>query len=200
MSIGFNCTVNALYYNFYRDKENSTCKPQLIIEYLEEYSEEGGSQRYEYYNTGDNDWGGNRGSAACWQAQTFSVGASGHAVNKVKMLAYRVGSPGTFTLSIRATSGGLPTGSDLTSGSVNANLWSTSPTWIEIPVTGYSLSANTKYAIVCRSSVGDADNYFCWRCDTTSPTYTGGNRAYSLDSGSSWSADNAIDFMFEVWS
>jgi hypothetical protein len=127
------------------------------------------------------------------------VGATGHTVNKVKIKAYRGGSPGTFTLSIRATSGGLPTGSDLTSGSINADLWSTSPTWIEIPVTEYSLSANTKYAIICRPTTGNTNNYFCWRGDWSSPTYTDGNRAYSLNSGSSWSADDNADFMFEVW-
>jgi hypothetical protein len=160
----------------------------------------GPNKFYEYYNTGDDDWGGNRGTSACWQAQTFTAAVTGHTVSTVKIKACRVGSPGTFTLSIRTTSNGLPTGSDLTSGNVNANLWSTTPTWISIPVTQYSLSANTKYAIVCRSSNGDANNYFCWRCDTTSPSYTGGNRAYSLNSGSSWSADNNQDFMFEVWS
>jgi hypothetical protein len=160
----------------------------------------GPNRFYEHYNTGDDDWGGNQGGAAIWQAQTFTAAVTGHTVSSVKIKAYRVGSPGTFTLSIRATSSGLPTGGDLTSGSVNANSWSTQATWISIPVTQFTLSASTKYAIVCRSSVGDANNYFCWQCDTTSPTYTGGNRAYSLNSGGSWSADNAQDFMFEVWS
>jgi hypothetical protein len=156
-------------------------------------------RRYEYYNTGDNDYAWNKGGTAIWQGQTFTVGAIGHTVSKVKIKAYRGGSPGTFTLSIHATSSGLPIGGNLTSGSVNANLWSTTPTWIEIPVTTYALSANTKYAIICRSTTGDTNNYFCWRCDTTSPTYTSGNRAYSLNSGSTWYNDTAQDFMFEVW-
>jgi hypothetical protein len=156
-------------------------------------------KRYEFYNTGDDDYGWNRGGANVWQAQTFTVGAIGHTVDSIKLKLFRAGNPGTFTVSIRATDGnGLPNGSDLTSGSVAGTSLPTTAAWFEIAVTQHTLSANTKYAIVCRSSTGDLSNYFAWRCDTSSPSYTSGNRAYSTNSGSTWSNDMNQDFMFEV--
>ena len=78
------------------------------------------STLYENYNTGDDAALGIYG--AIWAAQTFTVGAAGHTITSVKLLLYRYGSPGTVTVSIRATDGnGHPTGSDLTSGTTDGN-------------------------------------------------------------------------------
>jgi hypothetical protein len=157
-------------------------------------------QLYEYYNTGDGTASAVYGSA--WEAQTFTVGSVQHTVTSVKLKLYRVGSPGTVTVSIKATNGnGHPTGSDLTSGTTNGNTLTTSTSgeWREITLTEYTLSANTKYAIVVRAPSGIVNNYLGWRADLSSPTYTGGNREYSLNSGTSWAADPLTDLMFEVW-
>jgi len=158
-------------------------------------------QQYEYYNTGDDSFVGVRG--VYFKAQTFTVGAVGHAVTSVKLLLYRVGSPGTVTVSIRATDGTHPTGSDLTSGTINGNSLSTDSAgvWYEIALTSYALSADTKYAIVVRAPSGaDYNNELRWRYDSTSPTYNGGNREDSDSSGVTWSSNTASDLMFEVWS
>jgi len=155
---------------------------------------------YEYYNTGDDAyWGGPYG--AHWGAQTFTP-ATAHKITSVKLKLFRIGSPGTATVSIRATDGnGLPTGADLCSGTIDGNTLTTNEAglWYEITLgAGYNLAASTKYAIVVRQN-GDADNHVGWRGDWTNPTYAGGSFAQSADSGATWSAGTDIDFMFEDW-
>jgi len=154
---------------------------------------------YEVYSTGDD------GSYAMygkyWDAQTFTVGATGHTVTSVKLKLYRKGSPGTVTVSIRATSGDHPTGADLTVGTIDGNSLTTATAgaWYEIALTEYTLNASTKYAIVVRAPNGSTNNYLYWRADKTSPTYTGGNREDSIDNGVTWTTTTLSDFMFEVW-
>ena len=157
------------------------------------------STLYEYYNTGDNV--GEQTYGAYWKAQTFTPTIA-HKITSVKLMLYRTGSPGTITVSIRATNGsGHPTGSDLCSGTTNGN---TLPTvipweWREITLgAGYTVVAGTKYAIVMRAIDGNTSNYAVWRGDS-SPTYTGGSFEYSANSGSSWTI-YAYDMMFENWS
>jgi len=155
---------------------------------------------YEYYNTDDDDYHNVYG--ANWKAQTFTVSDQGHAVTKVGIKAFRVGSPGTLTLSVRATdANGHPTGSDLTSGTTNANNFTTDTAgaWYYISVTSYDLLANTKYAVVVRCTDGAWGNHANWRSDTSSPTYASGNYEASGDSGVTWTANTGSDFMFEVY-
>ena len=66
------------------------------------------------------------------------------------------------------------------------DLTANSGEWREIDMTSYELQTSTQYAIVVRATSGDIDNNVYWRLDQTSPTYTGGARSYSADSGSSW--------------
>lgn len=158
------------------------------------------ADKYEYYITGDDDGWSQR--AERWEAQTFTP-STAHKITSVKLKLYREGSPGTLTVSIRATDGsGHPTGGDLCSGTTNGN---TLPTalpyeWREITLgAGYNLSAGIKYAIVLRAPDGDLSNYSVWRGDKTNPTYWNGCREHSIDSGSSWTTYDDIDFMFEEW-
>jgi hypothetical protein len=162
---------------------------------------EGLDPLYEYYNTGDD--GIDAVYATRWMGQTFTVGAVGHTVTSVKLkLARNVDwPPGTVTVSIRETVGGLPTGGDLTVGTTNGDTLPVSPTyeWREIALTEYTLSANTKYAIVIRIAGGTASYKVNWRLDLSSPTYDGGNLTYSTDGGGTWFSVTSEDFMFEVW-
>jgi len=113
---------------------------------------------------------------------------------------YRIGNPSTLTVGIRATTGLHPSGSDLTSGTIDANTFTTGAggLWYEILMTEYTLTPNTRYAIVCRANVGGA-NYVKWRTDNSAPAYTLGNREDSADSGGSWTTHIDLDSMFEVW-
>lgn len=155
---------------------------------------------YEYYNTGVNDYV--YVYNAVWVAQTFTVGITGHRITSIKLEAHRVGSPGTLTVSVRATDGnGHPTGEDLTSGTINANTFGVNfpGSWYEVTLTSCILEPNTKYAIVYRALTGNGANHVRLEGDKTTPSYGGGNREDSSDSGGSWSSNTGFDFMFEVW-
>jgi len=153
----------------------------------------------DYYNTGDDaqqDFFG-----AQWIAQTFTT-SQGYLVKSIKVKMLKSGSPGTLTVSIRATTGGAtgtPTGPDLTSGTIDANSFTGEGAWYEIDISDIILATNTVYAIVCRVPSGDVSNKGFWRYDTSSPTYTGGRYQISYDSGVTWAGWSAADFMFEMW-
>jgi len=155
---------------------------------------------YESYNTGDDSNNNMYGSN--WYAQTFTPSVA-HKIASVKLKLYRSGSPGTVTVSIRATDGnGHPTGSDLCSSTINGDTLTTSSSgaWYEITLgSGYDLSAGTKYAIVVRSPNGNWSNRLYWRRDRSSPTYAGGCRESSTNNGSTWSSSTTRDMMFEEW-
>ena len=159
---------------------------------------------YEYYDTGDDSSASVVG--VTWRTQTFTVGTVGanedHDITSVKLLLYRSGSPGTVTVSIRATDrDGKPTGSDLTNGETDGDTLPTgSPyEWREITLKSCQLRAKTKYAIVVRAPHGDVINCIYWRGDRTSPTYTGGSAGTSSDSGSTWTMDTTTDYLFEEY-
>lgn len=148
----------------------------------------GAATMYERYNTGDD--AAREIYGANWRAQTFTP-STAHQITSVKLLIYREGAPGDLTVSIRATDGsGHPTGTDLCSGTLNANTITTSTSGLWYVITlgaGANLSAGTKYAIVARALTGgDSSNGVWWRFDDTSSAYAGGNRERSSNSGSSW--------------
>lgn len=152
---------------------------------------------FQYYNTGDDSnftaYGAN------WKAQTFTPIIT-HDVSILRLKLWKKGSPGTTTVSIKATDDGHPTGADLTSGTISeGNLSDTTPTVETISVTAYTLTAETKYAIVVKATSGDAVNLTYWRLDLSGATYTGGNMESSSDSGSSWDSVADADFYFEEW-
>lgn len=156
-------------------------------------------RKYQYYDTGDDNdrdaYGVN------WVGQTFTVEVS-HIISKVKLKLFRVGTPGTINVSIRATSAGKPTGGDLCAGTIvgtgitdDAN-----GAWYEIPLgDGFELTIGIQYAIVIRATSGDASNKVSWRADITSPSYSGGTQVGSSDSGTGWSTYSGVDCMFEDW-
>ena len=151
---------------------------------------------YENYITGDD--GSANTDSTNWDSQTFTPSIT-HIITSVKLKLWRTTTPGTVTVSIRATSAGLPTGADLASGTTDGDTLPTaagSAEWREITLgAGTVLIASTKYAICVRA----AAQYANWRYDQTSPTYAGGNRAFSSTSGVSWTAVAGTDFMFEDW-
>jgi hypothetical protein len=158
--------------------------------------------RFEYYNTGDD----NSSSFydVAWQSQTFTT-TSAHKITSVKLKLYRVGTPGTITVSIKAVDVNFkPTGDDLCSGTTNGDTLTTDSggEWIEITLgDGYILTTGTQYAIVVRALSGDVYNKVVWRMDAespTPPTYEGGGGLQSTNSGSTWGIA-PIDMMFETW-
>ena len=159
---------------------------------------------YERYNTGED---GHAEAYGDWYiTQTFTIGNTGtnedHDVKSIKLRLYREGSPGTFTVSIRAVDvDGKPTGADLTSGTTNGNTLTTDAAgeWRSINVTPYGLSASTKYAIIGSASQGNGINSVHIMFDGTTPTYTGGSYGYSNDEGVSWDLITGRDVLFEEY-
>lgn len=156
--------------------------------------------RYQYYNTGaDEYWGVNYND---WYAQSFTP-AIAHKITSVKLLLHRRNFPGGIDVSIRATDvNGHPTGGDLCAGITNGNTLPELPgtEWREITLgAGANLAAGTKYVIFVRALGASGVNWLQWHLDRTAPTYVGGCFVESTDAGVSWSNDTDKDFMFEEW-
>lgn len=134
-----------------------------------------------------------------WLGQTFTPSIS-HKITSVKFYGYRDLALGTITASVRATNAeGLPTGADLTSGTLDGNslpIGILNRDWFEITIASYPLLANTKYAICLRPASGDIDVLL-----GTDNTYTRGTLCETSDSGASWSdwGGDVNDSMFEEW-
>ena len=110
------------------------------------------STLYEYYNSGNDSYNAVYGNT--WCGQSFTTVAS-FSISSVKLFLNRTGDPGTITVSIKATSGGLPTDDDLCSGTISGSSITYNPVgaWYEITFSSpYTLDAETQYAIVVRTS------------------------------------------------
>jgi len=150
----------------------------------------------EFYDAGDNDSFG--GGATGWNAQTWTADSQ-YVLENVQVLVYKAGTPGTCILSLRATSASQPTGSDITSASIDTTSITTSATgeWITVDVTDHEVMSGTMYAWVMRCPSGnESTNRLRWRADNSSPSYAGGAVNLSGDSGSSWTTYTGYDFLF----
>ena len=139
-----------------------------------------------------------------WKSQIFTVGDTGanenHTITSVKLYLGRNGVPtGSFNVSIRAVSGELPTGSDLTFGSIPCSSI-TLANWYEIAFnTPCILSAGTKYSIIARAtSCTSSTNDIAW-ATLMAGGYSGGKKYDSINSGSSWKVDPVEDFLFREY-
>jgi len=132
-----------------------------------------------------------------WIAQTFTPSIS-HSITSVKLKLSRNNTPGTITVSIRATSGDVPTGADLTSGTTNGDTLTTDAgtgEWREITVTPFILVASTKYAIVMRAANDVPTNYAGARGGGSG--YSNGNECYDgADDGATWFGTIGADLVF----
>ena len=147
----------------------------------------------------DEDEGGYAGVADnFWQAQSFTVGNVGHTISSVKLLLFRVGTPGDLTVSIQnVTVNHKPMGDetfDLTVGTVNCDAITELDTgeWVEVTlIPEISLNTNTEYTIVARALDGSyggpgGDQAVNW-CSTLNPgLYADGHNAVSAVSGAIW--------------
>jgi hypothetical protein len=132
-----------------------------------------------------------------WASQTFQPSES-YSITGINIPAYRVGLPGTLTVSLRTTAAGLPDGADLVSGTYDADTLGTAITgsWINIAFSSdYPLTVGTTYALVARTSVGGAT--MNWLLDTDNG-YADGQECTSADSGATWVAVPANDLLFEI--
>lgn len=162
----------------------------------------------ENYNRNDDNAVTFFGSATI-NAQTFTIGSVGENVpfnlSSFKLKLYRTGSPGTtgyiyfYDMSAPV---GIPYLTPINIITFNPNSLSTSATWYEFNLSSsdwFICNRDDIYAIGVKITSGGLGNSISWRCDATSPTYSGGNRVYSTDTGATWTHDTTRDFMFEVY-
>lgn len=135
-----------------------------------------------------------------WYAQTFTTdNTTGRTVTSIRIPLDRTGtSPGTVTVSLRNTAGGVPTGVDLCYGSLNGNAMATTETWYDFEMnTETTLELNTQYAIVVRASSGTATDYVDWSF-VNAGGVDNGTGCTSVNSGITWSTES-WDYLFELW-
>jgi hypothetical protein len=150
----------------------------------------------EYYDAGTD--GVTSLGGAYWRSQGITTGVNSHTVTSIKLKMCKIGVPNTLTVSIRSSL----TGSDLTSGIIDANSFTTdiAGLWYEINVTEYTLTANTVYYIVARALTGNAEtnDAVYWRSVNGYPSYSSGTLWYSSNSGVQWGSLD-VDLYFEIW-
>lgn len=132
-----------------------------------------------------------------WYGQTFTTQGAAETVDAIQ-LSLRNANAGdrTVRVSIRATSGGLPTGADLDTKDIllsGSEVGFTTRTFtFDTPI---AVSPSTVYAIVVQN-ITDATGVYIKYNSTN--LYSGGNAVSSTDSGSSWSSDAPNDLHFVV--
>jgi hypothetical protein len=154
---------------------------------------------YESYSTGKD--GSDGGQNPYWLAQTFTPSTT-HTLTEIKVTVYRVNSPGTVTVRIRATTSDLPSGLDLDSGTFNGDsvTASTDGEEVSVAMTGaVVLSSGTKYAVIISADGASGANEIRWIADKTSAGYTGGNYYESANQGSTWSEFSGHDEYFKEY-
>lgn len=135
-------------------------------------------------------------TAAYWYAQTFI--ATGETVKSVKLWIGDQGGDNnrTVTISLRATSAGLPTGADLESKTVTGTASTVNGQEMTFTFsTPVTVTRGTTYAIIfrCLDTNGQVQ---VW--GNSAAGYSGGSKIASTNSGSSWSAETGKDFYFIV--
>ena len=135
-----------------------------------------------------------------WEAQTFFANDTYDAAS-AKIRANRTGSPGTVTVALYATSSSLPTGAALASGTFDGDAItdnSEAGETVDIEFSGTaSLTQGTEYALVISAASGDASNKITMWLEDAGNIF-GGQRAFSANSGSSWTADGTDDYAFAI--
>lgn len=155
--------------------------------------------KYEYYNTGDDNY--ETLEDLDYIGQTFTPQTT-HTIASVKLKVFRLGSPGTATIGIRATSNSLPIGGNLVSGTFDANAITTDPTgeWAEAILSPpLDVTGGLKYAIVpIHSNYNPNVDELYWCYDSSIPAYAYGE---AVDwTGSAWEVMYPVsDCMFEEW-
>jgi len=139
-------------------------------------------------------WGSNARSC-----QTFTM-PSGY--DKIEYVTIQIKEGGTFpgnlNVAIYATSGGLPTGSALTSVNLTASDISSSYGNVTANFADITVTAGAKYAIVTsQTATTSISNSIYWG-HANSSSYSGGGSYWSANAGSSWTTLSG-DWTFAVY-
>ena len=124
-----------------------------------------------------------------WGGQTFTPSVTGP-LTRADINLFCSGCTGTapnLTLSVRATSGNLPTGADLATATLTGNSSSAASYFVGNFGSPATLTAGTVYGLVVRPTANPSAGIYAI---TRSPidVYAGGQRVSSADSGATWTA------------
>jgi Ca2+-binding RTX toxin-like protein len=130
-------------------------------------------------------------NATTWDGQTFTAGVTGSLVRaEINLFCSScTGTTPNLTLSVRATSGGLPTGGDLASLTIGGFSSGASAYYGGTFSSPPTLTAGTVYALVVRAVSNPSAGTYAMTV-SSSNVYAGGARVLSSNSGSTWSAGN----------
>jgi hypothetical protein len=125
---------------------------------------------------------------------------SAHNVKKVSLYLKKVGSPPhDCAFSIYETSGGLPVGSVLVSGTVAAADITTGGGWVDCVFSiAYDLSDATQYALLAGMADGNSSN--CYLIGTKSSGSYGGGTFVHTNDGTNWNSSGTDDAPFRIYS
>ncbi|MBK9062418.1 MAG: carboxypeptidase regulatory-like domain-containing protein [Acidobacteria bacterium] len=139
-------------------------------------------------------------ATASWGGQTFVPAVTGQ-LAQVTVHLFCSGCTGTtpnLTLSVRATSGGLPTGGDLATATLAGF---SSGAGLQYTVSFGSpatLTSGTQYALILRPVANPSVGGYFWIRSSPS-TYANGQRVISTDNGATFTADSTRDFNFKTY-
>jgi hypothetical protein len=136
---------------------------------------------------------GVQATTTTWAGQTFTPARTGQ-LTQIDLNMFCSGCTGTtpdLTLSIRATSGGLPTGGDLAS----ATIAGFSASWSDFHTATFAspitLTAGTQYAMLVRPNANPSPGTYALTRSGTNVrgenVYSGGSRIAGMSSGTVWS-------------
>jgi hypothetical protein len=142
-------------------------------------------------------------NATSWVAQTFQPAVTGR-LARVDVNLFCSSCTGTtpnLTVSIRATSGDLPTGADLATATITGFNSGAGGLFTANFATPPTLTAGTRYAIVVRPvSNPSAGTYAYVTSDAAGPdVYPNGRRTTSTNSGGTWTGDSTRDLGFVAY-
>ena len=167
-----------------------------------------GSENSTYVSTGENiaqytsiTNSANRACGVNYIAQTFTASCNVTA-KKVWAKLYKLGTPVTsLACALRATSSGVPTGTNLCSGNITSSYISTVSDWYEFNMgVGTPVTAGTQYSIILYSDNATASysNAIYWCNNVTNSPDTQETLCLSANSGSTWTSYSTSDFNFQV--
>ena len=125
-----------------------------------------------------------------WGGQTFTAGLSGQ-LARADVSVFCFTCTGTFpnlTLSLRATSGNLPTGPDLATATLPGSNSSALSYFTGTFATPATVTAGTVYALVVRPVADPSAGTYALTISSLNP-YANGQRVSSADSGGTWAGD-----------
>ncbi|MGB9105845.1 MAG: carboxypeptidase-like regulatory domain-containing protein, partial [Terriglobales bacterium] len=129
-----------------------------------------------------------------WGGQTFTPAVTGR-LTRADINLFCSGCTGTtpnLTLSVRATSGGLPTGADLASATITGFSNGSAVFYTATFSSPATLTSGTQYALVIRPTANpSAGTYALTRSGTSTAgadVYPGGARVSGASSGTAWSS------------